>query len=191
MNARALLLGMLGVFGLPGLVACDNRQAFHTPDPTLARMLDQRRADAFGATKAFDNGMVMRTPPRGTVPAGAEDADAQPPPPITRPLLELGRARFETTCATCHGIAGDGRSVVATKMEFRKPPSLFAESHTRARLFTVATQGYGLMPSYKETLDREERWAIASYILALKLSQHAKPSDLPPDVQRALAAEEP
>lgn len=188
MNTRALLPGLLGVLGL---VACDNRQAFHTPDPTLARMLDQRRADAYGATTAFDDGKVMRTPPQGTVPTDAEGAEDQPPPPITKPLLELGRVHFERTCATCHGIAGDGKSIVATKMDFRRPPSLFAENHTRARLYTVATQGYGLMPSYKETLDREERWAVASYILALKLSQHARPSDLPADVQRALAAEAP
>ncbi|AKU97513.1 ABC-type Fe3+ transport system protein [Labilithrix luteola] len=171
------------------LVGCDNRQAFHTPDPTLARMLEQRRADAFGATTAFDNGMVMRTPPHGTVSTDAEDSEEAPPPPITRALLDLGRKRFETTCATCHGIAGDGRSAIAAKMELRKPPSLFAQRHTRARLYTVATHGYGLMPSYKEFLDREERWAVASYILALKLSQSAKASDLPPDVQRTLAEE--
>ncbi|HVJ92213.1 MAG TPA: hypothetical protein VM580_20575, partial [Labilithrix sp.] len=87
---RALILVAL-------IAACDNREAFHEPDPTLARMLAQRRADPYEASSAFSNGMVMRHPPAGTVPQD-EDSDA-PPPAVSRALLDLGHARFDTTCA--------------------------------------------------------------------------------------------
>ena len=39
--------------------------------------------------------------------------------------------RFETFCAACHGVLGDGTSVVAAKMALRKPPSL-QEARIRA-----------------------------------------------------------
>ncbi|MCW5834441.1 MAG: hypothetical protein KIS78_18720, partial [Labilithrix sp.] len=100
---------------------CDDRQAWQEPDPSLARMLTQRRADPYEATGAFPDGKVMRTPPRGTVPTDDDGDDA--PPPITRELVTLGKRRFESTCAVCHGVKGDGDSVVATKMSLRPPPS--------------------------------------------------------------------
>jgi mono/diheme cytochrome c family protein len=149
------------VLGLGLLPACDNRAAFHEPEPTLSRMLEQRRADPFGATSAFPDGKVMQKPPAGTVPLD-DDEDA-PPPPVTRELLLLGRARFEATCAVCHGIAGDGQSVVATKMSLRAPPSLLSDSNrrrSRQRFYEVTTQGYGLMNGYSDLLSRDERWAV-------------------------------
>ncbi len=173
-----------------GACACDDRDALRMPDPTLARMLEQRRGDPFSASSAFPDGKTMREPPRGTVP---RDADVEPPP-VTRALLSLGRARFERTCAACHGIAGDGRSVVATKMEHRRPPSLH-EPRIRAfapsQLFAVMTQGYGLMPSYAGMLTETERWAVAAYVKALQLAMNAPVATLPPDAREALAKEAP
>lgn len=148
------------------VLACDDRDALQAPDPTLARMLDQRRADPF-------DGKAMRTPPPGTVPT---DADEEPPP-VTRELLVLGRSRFERTCAACHGIAGDGRSVVASKMQHRKPPSLHEpriRALSAAQVFAVVTQGYGLMPSYAAMLTERERWAVAAYVQALQLAVGSK-----------------
>src|SRR4051812_37305757 len=42
---------------------CDNRQAFHRPEPGLERMLQQRRGDRYAASSFFADGRVMRTPP--------------------------------------------------------------------------------------------------------------------------------
>jgi mono/diheme cytochrome c family protein len=161
------------------LCACDNRQVLRAPDPSLSRMLKQNRTSPYGGE--------MRTPPPGTVPR--DDVD-DAPPPRTRELLAAGRARFETICAACHGIIGDGRSVVATKMSLRAPPSLLTP-RTPSDLYTTMTQGYGLMPSYADMLEPRERWAVAAYVQALQLSQRAPIAALPPDVRASLEKEVP
>jgi mono/diheme cytochrome c family protein len=174
------------------LAACDNREAIHEPDPTWARMLTQRRASPFRATSAFADGKVMQMPPPGTVPID-DDSDT-PPPAVTPELLKLGRARFDAVCAVCHGITGDGHSVVATKMELRPPPSIVnAENRARSRegFYKIATEGYGLMASYADRLSREERWAIVAYIQALQLSRQARAAKLPPPLRERLAREAP
>jgi mono/diheme cytochrome c family protein len=127
----------------------------------------------------------MREPPRGTV---APDDDP-PRPAVTRELLTRGRVVFERTCATCHGLAGNGQSVVATKMTRRPPPSLHEErlrALSEEQIFTVATNGYGLMPAYGEIVAPDDRWAVVSYVKALQLSQHASVAELPPDVRAQL-----
>jgi mono/diheme cytochrome c family protein len=161
-------------------LSCNDRQVFHDPDPTLARMMDQRRADTWEPN-------VMREPPADTV-ARDDDAD-EPPPPVTRALLVEGRRHFEIVCATCHGMLGDGHSVVASKMQQRPPPSLHdarAKALTPAQLYSVITNGYGLMPSLAANLTRHERWAVIAYIDALRVSQAASVAELPPDVRDAL-----
>ena len=161
------------------LVGCERTE------PTLARMQTQRRADPYAASSAFPDGKVMQTPVADTVARDAEDEEA-PPPPITRELLELGRRRFDVVCAACHGVAGDGRSYVAPKMEQRPPPSLHQARITRERVFSVATEGYGLMPSFAPVLPLRERWAVASYVRALQVSQGIPARDLPAAWQEEL-----
>lgn len=176
---------------LGSLLSCDNRQAFVEPEWTWSRMLIQKRADAYGATPAFPDGMVMRTPPAGTVPYD-DDSDA-PPPPVTRELLELGRDRFNVTCAMCHGPTGTGETVIATKMVLRHPPNLHEDRYralSREELFVIATNGYGLMPSYEDMLTHRERWAVAAYVQALQLSRQ-RASELPPHLREELAKEAP
>ena len=112
--------------------ACDE----NILDPMADR---QPRADRYKESVFFDDGLSMRAPPEGTVPreritqnptlttgregeTGQIAANGEPlayapttiPLPVTRKLLELGRKRFDITCATCHGPVGDGDSIVAT-----------------------------------------------------------------------------
>ena len=169
---------------------CDNRVAFQEPDPTLARMLSQHRADPYASTSAFPDGKVLQHPPRGTVPI--DDETDAPPPPVTRALLELGHARFDAVCAVCHGITGTGESVVATKMELRPAPSIVNadnRARTRERLYQITTQGYGLMAGYADMLSHEERWAVVAYLQALQLSQHAPIERLPPPLRERFSKE--
>lgn len=178
------------LFALVLVSGCENRQAFQEPDWTLARMLEQRRADPYEPSTAFADGKTMREPPRGSVPRGSD----LPPPPITRELLATGRVRFERLCGACHGVLGDGTSVVATKMTRRPPPSLHEDrlrALTRAQLYKAVTEGYGLMPSYSEILGSDDRWAVVAYVKALQLSQHAQVASLPPDVRGELAKVSP
>jgi hypothetical protein len=50
----------------------------------------------------------------------------------------------------------------------------------------VMTYGYGLMYPYADRVPPRDRWAIAAYIRALQLSQHAQLTDLPISVRRRL-----
>ncbi len=185
-------LAVLPVFASPlGAAACDNSQAIHEPDPSWARMIEQPRAEPYGTSDVFANHSAMRDPPAFTVPRGTQKDDN---PPLTRARLELGRARFEVFCAVCHGYLGDGDTVVATKMELRRPPSLH-EERLRAlsddQLLSVITQGYGLMSGYAVQLSSRERTAVVAYVRALQLSQHAPVGDLPKAMQQQLAREAP
>ena len=171
------------------LAACDG-QPIHELDWSLGRMMKQPRANAYGATSAFPDGVVMHAPPPGTRAVDEDDDDDETPPPKTREAMTRGRERYETLCAACHGVTGDGDSVVASKMR-RRPPS-FTEPRLMAlgarEIHDVARDGYGLMPSYATKLDARERWQVAYYVLALRRSRHAVVSDLPANVRAELEA---
>ena len=158
------------------------------PRIDLERMIDQEREKPYREERLFADGRSMRTPPQDSVPvtgrelspglAVGEAAGAyltRPPMPVTRSLLTMGRMKYETYCAPCHGIRGDGDSVVAVHMNLRRPPSLVdpvVKSFPDGRIYQVIVLGYGLMRPYTEDLvTPEERWATVAYLRALQLSQ--------------------
>lgn len=162
-------------------------------------MLRQPRGKPFRGTAAFADGRMMRTPPPGTVPRGGPDLPdrvrtgedggrpvEEVPVPLSMPMLERGRHDFQIWCAACHGGLGDGRSVVATKMALRPPPSIVDHRRAPGDVFRTITEGYGLMPSYAEDLDVEARWGVVAYLEALRRSRAVPLSALPPDVRRML-----
>jgi hypothetical protein len=108
------------------------------------------------------------------------------PIPITRDLLERGRERFDINCSPCHGRTGEGNGMIVQR-GFPAPPSYHIDRLRQApvgHFFDVITQGYGVMYSYAERVAPADRWAIAAYIRALQLSQHATLAEVPP-AQRA------
>ena len=94
---------------------------------TMACRCARPRGD--GAARAHRHEHRPHDGPRGG-PADRRQRRALPsyvaiPLPVRpRQLLDLGRKRFDITCATCHGPVGDGNSIVATQMSLRPPPSL-------------------------------------------------------------------
>ena len=166
----------------------------------------QPKYRAFSANPLYEDGRAMRPPPEGTVPrerAGirpevfsGRDRNGQVvsaiPIALTLDVLFRGRTRFEIHCAICHGLLGDGYSLVATQMALRPPPSLHQlRNPSPGHLFQVMTEGYGLMPSYAAELTPQDRWAVAAYVEALRRSQAGKIADAPPDIQQKLRAERP
>ena len=82
-------------------------------------------------------------------------------------VLRRGRERFGIFCAPCHGIIGNGDTMVAANMPLRRPPSLLDEKVRRypdGRIYRVITEGYGLMRSYADSLGESDRWAIVLYV---------------------------
>lgn len=171
----------------------------------LDPMLRQPKMKPYRESDFWADGVSMRPPPEGTIPteyAVAPDVrtgrnpDGTPvariPVPVTRALLDTGRKRFEIVCGTCHGLVGDGRSLVARNMSLRPPPSLLdppVPARTDGYLFAVATEGFGLMPGYVAELSVEDRWAVVAYLRALQLSQRARIEDAPPDERSRLEKE--
>jgi mono/diheme cytochrome c family protein len=167
---------------LPG---CDDELL---PSINLERMLDQSREKPYGADPYFSDGRAMRRPPDDSVPVIRDEATpglsggtaggaylTRPPFPITRQLLTVGQDRFQTYCAACHGVRGDGESVVAVNMSLRRPPSLInprVQGFPDGRIYQIIVLGYGLMRPYTEDITTaEERWATVAYLRALQLSQ--------------------
>ena len=166
----------------------------------LERMLDQKKAEPFEASAVFADGKAMRTPPAGTVAAGARLGPPELvsglsregryveriPIPIDEARLARGEQRFQIFCRACHGALGDADSPVADAMALRKPVSLL-DPHVVAfppgRIYRVIDQGFGVMPSYAAQLAIEDRWAVVAYVQALQLSQSAKLAELPDELQ--------
>jgi mono/diheme cytochrome c family protein len=183
---RAALLA-LAAAALAAAAGCDDDRSF-------ARMKEQSRYEAYEPGDFFPDGATMQPPPAGTVPSGGDGAPrivregmeggryAQDlPVPLTFGLLARGRERYEIYCAACHGLLGDGNTVVAARMRLRPPPSLWSFGRERppGSIFRVITEGYGLMPSYAPEVGIADRWAIVAYVRALALSQTMKVSELP------------
>ena len=115
-------------------------------------MMRQEKYKAYAETPFYADGRAMRRPPPDTIPRERAIGDeAITSPPLTEALLERGRDRYDIYCAVCHGYAGDGDSVVASKMSLRAPPS-FHDDRLRAyspgQIFNAITEGYGYMPTY-------------------------------------------
>jgi mono/diheme cytochrome c family protein len=181
------------------VAGCDNGGA--TPD--WSRMIDQPKLSTFGATERFADGRAMRPLPDGSVPrewiadaarrtgrtAGGVDLEAVPMP-ITRALIDRGRARFAIACAPCHGLAGDGDTPVARSMQRRRPSSLHEPriaALSAGAMYRVIAAGYGVMPSYAALLATDDRWAVVAYVRTLELAWTAKLDALPAEIRDGVA----
>lgn len=176
-------------------------------------MQDQPRLKPGREAPIFADGMANQVPPAGTVARGLLKEDAHYwqgrdaagqlvttlPAKFTvdRDLLLRGRERFDIYCGPCHDSTGGGRGMVVQR-GFKQPQPLW-EDRLKAMpigyFYDVATNGFGIMPSYKIQVPEDDRWAIAAYIRVLQVSQGSRLQDLPADVQRefqtALTAPKP
>jgi mono/diheme cytochrome c family protein len=171
----------------------------------LDPMMEQDKVRPYRPSDFYSDGIAMRAPPAGTVAVGAAlppevrtglGPDGTPlqrmPVAVTPELLQVGRKRFEIICATCHGLVGDGKSLVARNMSLRPPPSLHDyAARPDGYIFQVISKGFGLMPSYSAELTAGERWAVVAYVRALQLSQRTRLAEAPPEVRARLEAEAP
>jgi mono/diheme cytochrome c family protein len=103
-------------------------------------------------------------------------------------VLARGRERYDIYCSPCHGRTGAGDGMVVQR-GFRRPPSYHDERLRNApvgHFIDVMTNGFGAMADYRQQVEARDRWAIAAYIRALQLSQHATIADVPESERRRL-----
>lgn len=187
MKARAW--GLLAVLALAACRRDMGHQAYHRP-------LD--------ASSVFADGRSARPLPEHTIARGQlrEDelfftgrVNGAPvdlfPEPVTPQMVQRGRQRYDIYCSVCHGRTGEGNGMIVRR-GFPTPPSLHIDRLRAApagHFVEVIGNGFGLMYSYASRVEPADRWAIAAYIRALQLSQHAGLADVPPDDRAKLERE--
>lgn len=115
------------------------------------------------------------------------------PIPVTRQLLERGRERYDIFCSVCHSRTGDGNGMIPQR-GFPQPNTFHRDSLRQApagHFYDVITSGHGVMYSYAQRVEPEDRWAITAYIRALQLSHYAPLADLPPGDRARLEGGKP
>ena len=184
MTTRRLMLACALAASLGAGTAC--RQDMH----------DAPRYEALEKSDFFPDRRTSRPLIEGTVARGqlrADDAyytgkvNGQPiaalPAGITfdKALLERGQSRFNIYCAPCHSQTGEGDGMVVRR-GYKQPPSMH-DPRLRAQplgyFYDVMTRGFGQMPDYAAQIQPRDRWAVAVYLRALQLSQHATVEDVP------------
>jgi mono/diheme cytochrome c family protein len=179
---------------LLGLCGCE--------EDVFQRMRKQPRFLPYTVNPLFGDGRAMRVPPEGTVSWESQQGPRvstlwreggayveRLPLPLTRDLLARGQKGFDIYCATCHGVLGDGRSLIASKMGLRAPPSLHGKPLPLGYTFEVVTLGRGLMGSYASELTVADRWAVVAYVEALRRSQAVPVERLSPELRQQLRKE--
>jgi len=157
-------------------------------------MHNQPKAIPLRESMFFKNGSSARpivddTVARGTLQDDAAfftgktngaEVDALPFP-LTAELLDRGEQRFNIYCAPCHDVTGSGHGMIVRR-GYKQPPSYHIDRLRQipiGHFYDVMTNGFGAMPDYKAQITPRDRWAIAAYIRALQLSQHASLADVP------------
>ena len=159
-------------------------------------MHDAPSYDPLQEAPFFANGAASRTLVANTVARGQLREDehfytgkvngevaTEFPMPITPEIMARGQERFNVFCSPCHGRTGMGNGMIVQR-GFRQPPSYHEERLRTAPVgyfFDVMTNGFGAMQDYAAQVPPSDRWAIAAYIRALQLSQHATVAEVPAD----------
>ncbi len=196
---------VLGALLLPGCQQQMAEQPAYRPLESRASFPDERSArplpagtvprGTFRFAQALNSGRSEL--------AGGPDRQANPvndyvktvPFPVTKEVLHRGQERFEIFCAVCHGFDGTGNGKIVER-GFTRPPNYVTELSRGFALlgvriplrdvpigyfFEVISKGYGAMPDFESQIPPLDRWAIATYVRALQISQHLRLKDLPED----------
>jgi mono/diheme cytochrome c family protein len=118
-----------------------------------------------------------RPEPEGSIPLGApplpadrdEAEDLADPLPRTAATLSRGRALFQARCTPCHGTEGHGGGPVS---RYFPPAPDLASATVRARsdgyIWGTITFGGRAMPSQREGLTVDDRWALVQQVRSIQ-----------------------
>jgi mono/diheme cytochrome c family protein len=116
-------------------------------------------------------GNTVETPAAPKAPV-MTDADKAKKNPVrfTEVSVDRGKKIFNTQCALCHGMKGDGKGDLAADMkltmsDFSKPETL--KDRTDGEIYWVITNGKDQMPGQGERMTDVRRWNLVNYLRAL------------------------
>ncbi len=187
--------------------------AFTAQGPQAAEQKVADSKPAAPATTADGQASVTPAAPANTVAAqapvaaqaSAPTAAGEPnyawltefPIEATDELFALGKKKFETNCAVCHGFAGYGDGLVSQRATnlaqgyWVQPTSLHEDriqKQALGRIYYTVSNGKGKMAGYASALTPRERWAVVLYVRALQRSQNASIDDVPETRRSELTA---
>lgn len=164
----------------------DPRASVMPPAGTVAR------GDRF-ANPVHDGGRTNAMPAEGEVEKPEEQSWVAAVPAdyqVDSAFLDRGQERFAVYCTPCHGLTGAGDGMIAkragflaesqaasgrsTGMSWVKPANLADEriaAQPVGQIYNTITNGLNNMKPYRGQIPAGDRWAIASYVKALQLSQ--------------------
>lgn len=188
-TSRTKLVHFALIAGAAVLATACSRQTENPVWQFMPHMATTPNLKAMKGYDGFGNGSGMLLPPEGTVARGhkpyrmasVEEAEQKLENPLkrTKENLVRGQKLYDTYCITCHGIRGYGDGPVVDP--FPIPKSLQSDSMLKWRdghLYHVITKGQGVMPSYAQQVQPEDRWAIIHYIRVLQRAEHPTDEDL-------------
>lgn len=95
---------------------------------------------------------------------------------ISRDLDAAGDTLYQNFCAVCHGVAGDAKGPVSSRIG---APSLLtgrARGYTDGYLYSIIRYGRGVMPRYGDKVYLpSDRWAIVNHLRRLQAQTPAAP----------------
>jgi len=209
-----ILILLTGVAVGVGIAGRQGRLSRQPPIEVFPDMDRQLRLRPQQPNDFFTNGLSSQLPPPGTIARsqpvqtvnGAvypfEDAPVNTgrvtgttnfvetnPLPVTGPLLQRGRERFDIYCAPCHGALGDGNGITKKLGVMPAVANLQDKRIVEmadGEIFNTITRGKSTMGAYGPIMPVADRWAVIAYLRALQLSQLGSVDDLPPNQQATL-----
>jgi mono/diheme cytochrome c family protein len=177
-----LLMASVGLMAILALPSCTDHSK-----PNVEVIQDMMDSPAINPQE-FDEGSPnhsgMRVPPEGTQPVGFTPyrygTDAAAAAKNVNPMagdfsedsLKVGLKFFQTNCAVCHGLQGEGgeKLPVGEKMAL-KPPPLTSDKITKwtdGQIYHVITMGQGVMGPYASHIPQKYRWQVVNYVRQLQ-----------------------
>ena len=183
---RLSILFLLSLF-----IACQGMPSSKSPIHLNPNMDNQERFDPQESNSFFENNMSMRMPVEGTIPIGYlddntmqfygkyDDGDyvykVSEIFDIDTDFVLRGKNRYDIYCTACHGYTGVGDGLVAQSSEYPLIPTSIhsntLDDKADGYFFDVITNGVRNMPGYGHQITIEDRWAIVSYLKALRLTR--------------------
>lgn len=98
-----------------------------------------------------------------------EAAEVKNPLPSDAASINMGRTLYKTQCSPCHGDKGkgDGPAAVALTPKPADHTSKALQAESDGSLFYKISEGRKPMPTFKNTLKENQRWALINYIRTL------------------------
>ncbi|MBA3259041.1 MAG: cytochrome c [Gemmatimonadales bacterium] len=106
--------------------------------------------------------------------------ETRPPGPevpiISRDLDAAGDTLYQNFCTVCHGVAGDARGPISSRIA---APSLLtgrARAYSDGYIYSIVRYGRGVMPRYGDKVYApSDRWAIVNHVRKLQAQTPAAP----------------